>query len=162
VRVTPTGQGTIAARATVQANQADADTLDNAARVQTRVEPAADLSIALTDSPDPARVRGGLSYRAEVANAGPSTAGTAEIAVTLPDAVRLVSVSAPGAFCPQTSGVVRCSFFAVEPDQRVAVTLQTVPKRTGGVTASATVSSPDTADPTSANNSDTETTAVIR
>jgi uncharacterized repeat protein (TIGR01451 family) len=162
VRVTPTTQGTIAARATVQADQADADTLDNAARVQTRVEAAADLSIQLTDSPDPARVRGRLTYRAEAANAGPSTAGTATIAVALPDAVRLLSVSAPGAFCPQTSGVVRCSFFGVEPGQRVAVTLETTAKRTGALTASATVSSPDTADPTPANNSDTETTAVIR
>jgi uncharacterized repeat protein (TIGR01451 family) len=162
VRVTPTAQGTIAARATVQANQADADTLDNAARVQTRVEPAADLSMSLTDSSDPARLRGRLAYRAEVANAGPSTAGTASIAVTVPDAVRLLSVSAPGAFCPQTSGVVRCSFFGVDPGQRVAVTIETIPKRTGQLTASATVSSPDTADPNPANNGDTESTAVIR
>jgi uncharacterized repeat protein (TIGR01451 family) len=162
VRVTPTAQGTIAARATVQANQADADTLDNATRVQTRVEAAADLSMSLTDSPDPARLRGRLAYRAEVANAGPSTAGTASIAVTVPDAVRLVSVSAPGAFCPQISGVVRCSFFGVDPGQLVAVTIETIPKRTGQLTASATVSSPDTADPSPANNGDTESTAVIR
>jgi uncharacterized repeat protein (TIGR01451 family) len=162
VRVMPTAQGTIAARATVQSNQADADTLDNAARVQTRVEPAADLSMSLMDSPDPVRLRGRLVYRAEVANAGPSTAGTAAIAVTVPDSVRLLSVSAPGAFCPQTSPVVRCSYFGVEPGQRVAVTLDTVPKRTGALTGSATVSSPDTADPIPANNRDTETTAVIR
>jgi uncharacterized repeat protein (TIGR01451 family) len=162
VRVTPTVQGTIAARATVNANEPDADASDNAARVLTRVDPAADLSIALTDSPDPVRLRGRLSYRAEVANAGPSSAGTAAITVTLPDAVRLLSVSAPGAFCPQTSAVVRCSFFGVEPGQRVAVTIETATKRTGGLTASATVSSPDTADPVPANNRDTEATTVIR
>jgi hypothetical protein len=74
----------------------------------------------------------------------------------------LLSVSAPGAFCPQTSGVVRCSFFGVDPGQRVAVTIETIPKRTGQLTASATVSSPDTADPSPANNGDTESTAVIR
>jgi uncharacterized protein DUF11 len=108
------------------------------------------------------RVRGRLDYRAEVANAGPSTAGTATITVTLPDAVRLLSISAPGAFCPEASRVVRCSFFGVEPGQRVAVTVATAPKRTGGVTASATVASPDTADPATADNSDTETTVVTR
>ena len=159
VRVTPTAQGTIAARATVQANEPDADTADNAARVLTRVNPAADLSIQLTDSPDPVRVRDRLTYRAEVANAGPTAAGTAEVAVALPDAVRVVSVSAPGAFCPE---LLRCSFFGVEPGARVAMTIVTAPKRTGTVTASATVSSPNTADPVAANNRDSESTAVVR
>jgi len=162
VRVIPTAQGTIAARATVQANERDADTADNASRVQTRVEPAADLSVRLTDSADPVRVHGRFAYRAELANAGPSTAGTATVSVTLPDAVRVLSVSAPGAFCPQVSAVVRCSFFGVEPGQRPAVTIETVAKRTGVVTASATVSSPNTADPNPANDGDTESTAVIR
>jgi uncharacterized repeat protein (TIGR01451 family) len=162
VRVTPTTQGTIAARAAVQSDQSDADALDNTSRVLTRVDPAADLAMSLTDSPDPAHVRARLTYRAEVANAGPSTAGTVAITVPVPDAVRLLSVSAPGAFCPDTSRVVRCSFFGTEPGQRVAVTIETAPKRAGTLTASATVASPDTADPVPANNRDTEATAVIR
>jgi uncharacterized repeat protein (TIGR01451 family) len=162
VRVTPMLQGTIGARATVQGNEPDADALDNAARVQTRVDPAADLSVTLTDAPDPARLHGRLAYRAEIVNAGPSTAGTATVTVTLPSAVRLLSVSAPGAFCPQASGVVRCSFFGVEPGDRPALTIETTTKRTGTLTASASVSSPDTADPDPAGNGDSESTAVIR
>jgi uncharacterized repeat protein (TIGR01451 family) len=162
VHVTPAAQGTIAARATVQANEADPDALDNSARVQTRVDAAADLSVALSDSPDPVRVRGRLTYRAEVANAGPSTAGTATVTVTLPDALRLVSVSAPGAFCPQVAAVVRCSFFGVEPGQGPALTIEAVAKRAGTLTASATVSSPDTADPDPADNTDREATIVTR
>jgi uncharacterized repeat protein (TIGR01451 family) len=162
IEVTPTAQGTIAARATVQGNEADADAADSSSRVQTRVNPAADLSMQLTDSPDPVRVRNRLVYRAEVANAGPSTGGTVEVAVTVPDAMRVLSIGAPGAFCPDTSPVVRCSFFGVEPGQRVAVTVEGVPKRTGPLTASAAVTSPDTADPAPANNRDTESTNVIR
>jgi uncharacterized repeat protein (TIGR01451 family) len=162
VRVTPTAQGTIAARATVQADQSDADALDNASRVLTSVDPAADLAMSLTDSHDPARVRGRLTYRAEVANAGPSSAGTATITVTVPDGLRTLSVAAPGAFCPDTSGIVRCSFFGVEAGQRVVMTIETAPKRTGSVTASASVVSPDTADPVPGNDRDTESTAVIR
>jgi uncharacterized repeat protein (TIGR01451 family) len=159
VVVTPMQQGTIAAGATVQALEPDADTSDNAARVSTRVNPAADLSIRLTDTPDPVRVRDRLTYRAEAANAGPSTAGTVTVSVTLPDAVRLVSVSAPGAFCPDA---LRCSFFGVEPGATVVVTVTVIPKRTGTLTASAAVSSPDTADPAGADNADTEITTVIR
>jgi uncharacterized repeat protein (TIGR01451 family) len=162
VSVTPLEQGMIAARATVQANEPDADAVDNSSRVPTRVEPAADLSISLTDAPDPVRVRGRLTYRAEVASTGPSTTGTAAVSVTLPAAVRLVSVSAPGAFCPQASAIVRCSFFGVEPGDRPAITIETTVKRTGGLTASATVSSPDTADPNPANDGDTESTTVTR
>jgi uncharacterized repeat protein (TIGR01451 family) len=162
MRVTPTTQGTIAARAAVQGNEPDADTLDNSARVQTRVDPAADLSVTLTDTPDPARLHRRLAYRAEVANAGPSSAGTATVSVTLPSAVRLLSVSAPGAFCPQVSSVIRCSFFGVEPGDRPAIAIETTTKRTGTLTASANVSSPDTADPNPADNGDTESTAVTR
>ncbi len=159
VQVTPTQQGTIAARATAQATEPDADTSDNAARVLTRVNPAADLSMRLTDTPDPARVRDRLTYRAEAANAGPSTAGTLTVRVTLPDAVRLVSVSAPGAFCPDS---LTCSFFGVEPGASVAVTITATPKRTGALTASATASSPDTADPAPGDNADSESTTVVR
>ena len=130
--------------------------------MQTRVNPAADLSIALADSADPVRVHGRLAYRAEVANAGPSAAGTATVTVTLRAAVRLVSISAPGAFCPQVATIVRCSFFGVEPGQRPTVLVETVAKRAGTLTASATVSSPDTADPETDDNYDSETTAVIR
>lgn len=121
--VTPTAQRTIAARATVQANEPDADTLDNAARVMTRVEPAADVSPRFAESPDPARLRGDLTYRAEVANAGPSTAGTAAITVTLPDSVGLLlaaqTVRAPRPYthvCPSlTDEALLAGFRAREP-----------------------------------------------
>jgi hypothetical protein len=73
--------------------------------------------------------------------------------------VRVVSVSAPGAFCP---ALLRCSFFGVEPGQRVAMTVVVAPKRTGTVTASASVASPNTADPVPGNNRDTEATTVVR
>jgi uncharacterized repeat protein (TIGR01451 family) len=162
VRVRPMQQGTIAARATVQANEPDADTSDNAARVLTRVNPAADLSLTLTDTPDPVRVRDRLTYRAEVANAGPSTGGTVTVTVDLPDSVRVLSLSAPGAFCPSTSADAQCSFFGVEPGERVAVTIAVSPRQTGTLTASASVSSPDTADPSPANNADVESTVVTR
>jgi hypothetical protein len=84
------------------------------------------------------------------------------VSVDLPDAVRLVFVSAPGAFCPGSSPDVSCSFFGVEPGERVAITIAVVPRRTGVLTASAAASSPDTADPAPGNNADTEATTVVR
>lgn len=64
---------TVAARAIVQTNEPDADALDNSTRVLTEVDPAADLSVRLTDTPDPVRVRERLTYGDEVVNVGPSS-----------------------------------------------------------------------------------------
>jgi uncharacterized repeat protein (TIGR01451 family) len=161
VTVIPTQQGNVAARATVQANEPDADASDNTSRVLTEVDPAADLSVRLTDTPDPVRVRDRLTYRAEVANAGPSS-GAAHLTVNLPGAVRLLSVSAPGGDCRIDRHTVLCFFAGIEPGQRVAATIATTAKQTGTLTASASVSPFLVADPVPGNNSDTEATTVIR
>jgi uncharacterized repeat protein (TIGR01451 family) len=161
VTVTPTRQANVAARAIVQANEPDADTSDNTSRVLTEVDPAADLSVTLTDAPDPVRVRSRLTYRAEVANAGPSN-GAAHLTVTLPSEVRLVSVGAPGGDCSVDRPTVVCFFAGIEPGQRVAATIETTSRQTGTLTASASVSPFLVADPAPNNNSDTETTTVIR
>jgi uncharacterized repeat protein (TIGR01451 family) len=161
VRVTPTQQGDVAARATVQANEPDADASDNVSRVLTKVNPAADLSVTLTDTPDPVRVRDRLTYRAEVANAGPSS-GAADLTVNLPGGVRLLSVSAPGGDCRVDRGTVLCFFAGIDPGQRVAATIATTAKQAGTLTASASVSPFLVADPAPGNNSDMEATTVIR
>ena len=159
VQATPLAQGTIAALATVQAREADADTSDNTARVLTRVNPAADLSLGLTDAPDPARVHGRVLYRAEVTNAGPSSAGAAEVTIRLPDAMRVTAIDPA---CAQASGVVRCSLFGLEPRARVAVAVETTARRAGSHAATASVASSTTSDPALANNSATATTTVTR
>jgi uncharacterized repeat protein (TIGR01451 family) len=161
VTVVPAQQGNVAARATVQASEPDADASDNAARVLTEVDPAADLSATLTDAPDPVRVRDRLTYRAEVANAGPSS-GAADLTVNLPGGVRLLSVSSSGGDCRVDRQTVRCFFAGIEPGQRVAATIATTAKQAGTLTAGASVSPFLVSDPVPSNNSDTETTTVTR
>jgi len=161
VTVTPTQQGHVAARAIVQANEPDSDASDNASRVQTKVNPAADLSVALTDSPDPVRVRDRLTYRAEVANAGPSS-DAANLTVNLPGGVRFESVNAPGGDCRVDRLAVRCFFAGIDSGQRVAATITSTTKQAGTLTASASVTPFLVADPVPSNNSDPETTAVNR
>jgi len=161
VTVTPTHEGHVDARAVVQANEADADTLDNTSRVFTKVNPAADLSVRLSDTPDPVRVRERLTYGAEVANAGPSS-DAAYLTVNLPGGVRLVTVSAPGGDCRVDRLTVVCFFAGIEPGQRVTATIATTTKQAGTLTASASVSPFRAADPAPGNNSDAEATTVIR
>jgi len=161
VTVIPTHEGHVAARAVVQANEPDADALDNSSRVLTEVDPAADLSVRLTDTPDPVRVRERLTHGAEVVNAGPSS-DAAYLTVNLPGGVRLVSVSAPGGDCRVERLTVECFFAGIEPGQRVTATIATTTKQAGTLTASASVSPFRAADPAPGNNSDAEATTVIR
>ena len=161
VTVIPTREANVAARTTVQANEPDVDTLDNSSRVLTEVDPAADLSMLLTDTPDPVRVRDRLTYRAEVDNAGPSS-DAADLTINLPGGVRLVSVNAPGGDCRVDRLTVVCFFAGIEPGQPVAATIATTTKHAGTLTASASVSPFRAADPVPGNNSDAETTTVIR
>jgi uncharacterized repeat protein (TIGR01451 family) len=161
VTVIPTQEGHVAARAIVQANEPDADALDNSSRVLTEVDAAADLSVRLTDTPDPVRVRERLTYGAEVTNTGPSS-DAAYLTVNLPGGVRLVSVSAPGGDCRVDRLTVVCFFAGIEPGQRVTATIATTTKQAGTLTASASVSPFRAADPVPSNNSDAETTTVIR
>jgi uncharacterized repeat protein (TIGR01451 family) len=159
VVVTPLAQGHVAARATVHSAEPDADTSDNVSRVLTEVDPAADLSVRLTDSPDPVRIRGGVTFRAELENAGPSTAA-AHLVVELPDGVRPVAVG--GGDCDVERGTVSCFFAGIDPGERPAVTVEATTKQRGTLTTTATVTPFLLADPVSGNDTDAETTTVIR
>lgn len=162
VRVTTLQQGNVRARATVQGNEPDADAADNTSSALTTVKAAADFSVALTDTPDPVRVRDLLTYRAEVANAGPSN-GAANLSVALPSEVRLVSVTASdGGDCRVDRRTVICFFAGIDPGARMAATIATTPRQAGPMTASASVSPFLVTDPVSGNNTDSETTSVVR
>src|SRR6185436_977012 len=53
IKVTPQSQGSITNQATVSATTADTDSANNSASASTTADPAADLSLTSTDSPDP-------------------------------------------------------------------------------------------------------------
>ncbi|HET9506918.1 MAG TPA: hypothetical protein VFO81_03165, partial [Gaiellaceae bacterium] len=126
----------------------------------TTVNAAADLSIELSDTPDPARVRDRVQLRAELANAGPSVAA-AEVLVELPDGLRLLSVDG-GGDCRVERATVRCFFAGIDPGEHPAVVVSATTKQRGTLITSATVAPFFLADPVSANNHDTETTTVLR
>jgi Domain of unknown function DUF11 len=152
VRVTPLQQGNVRARATVQGAEPDPDTADNTSSALTTAQAAADFSVALTDTPDPVGVRDQLTYRAEVANDGPSN-GAANLSATLPTEVRLVSVTASGGGdCRVDRKTVICFFAGIDPGQRVAAAIATSPKQAGLLTASASVSPFLVTDPVAGNN----------
>jgi uncharacterized repeat protein (TIGR01451 family) len=159
IEVRPTQTGSIANRATVQADEPDPDAFDNAAEARTTVQPAADLALTLRDTPDPVRVRDRLTYEIVVANRGPSMAGTVTLVDSLPRDVRLVTANASSGSCSATRETVTCTAFGLDADSTLTATIVVTPKRTGTITNTASVTA-NVADPVPGDNAATESTAV--
>jgi uncharacterized repeat protein (TIGR01451 family) len=125
---------------------------------------AADLSLTMTDSPDPVVVRTNLTYTLTVQNGGPDAASGVTLTDQLPNDAVFVSASASQGTCTRTGsggrdGLVTCAVGAIPAGGTATVTIVVSPSRTGTLTNTATVraSSPDA---NLANNSATATTTV--
>jgi uncharacterized repeat protein (TIGR01451 family) len=123
--------------------------------------PAADLSLTLSDSPDPVAQGGTLSYTIVVTNLGPSSSSAMSVTDALPAEVSFVSSSPGEPACVHSSGTVTCALGALDPMASATVTIQvTVGLATGtisniaGVTGSATDAVP-------VNNVDSEATQLL-
>ena len=149
----------VTATATSTTNELDPP--DNAATTTTTVATSADLSITLTDTPDPVTAGTNLTYVATATNAGPSDAQDVAINLPLPANTTLVSATVSGGTCVATN----CTFAgATAPGASRSVTYVVLVAASAAngssISATATASSPTT-DPNTANNSATATTAVV-
>jgi len=122
---------------------------------------AADLSVTKTDSPDPVRVGGHLTYTLVVTNSGPETATDVTLTDTLPRTMRVVSTSTAAGSCAVAGPVVTCNLANIAVGASVTVTIRVTPTRSGSLTNMATVSFSGT-DPDPVDNTDAETTTVRR
>ena len=170
------GNATITVTGTVNANTPDGTLLSNTATVSssttdpnaandsdtetTAVIARADLSITKDDSVDPVTAGGALTYNITVNNAGPSDAQAVIVNDTLPAQLTGVSVSSSQGSCISFP----CNLGTIAAGGNATITVTgTVNANTPDGTLlsnTATVSS-STTDPNAANDSDTETTAVI-
>ncbi len=140
----------------------DPNLSNNVATDSDTLAPTADLSIVLTDSPDPVDERATLTYTLAVQNAGPSTATALSVSFPLPTGVTYVSAAGSGWACSQSAGTVTCTRASLAPGAApnitVTVTAPVAPMGTS-LSATATVTSAVT-DPVSTNNSSQQTTTV--
>jgi uncharacterized repeat protein (TIGR01451 family) len=121
----------------------------------------ADLSMTISDSPDPVTSGSTLTYTLKVHNAGPDPATNTVVTDSLPGGVTLVSATATGGgTCAVSSGKETCNLGTVTTTTDRTITIQvTVKKSSGQLTNSASVTS-DVTDPTPSNNLDSETTTI--
>ncbi|MSU57385.1 MAG: DUF11 domain-containing protein [Pedosphaera sp.] len=120
---------------------------------------AANLSVTVSDSPDPVLVGSNLVYTITIANSGPFAAPGVTLTDTLIGPALLVAATtSQGTLITNTSPITG-SLGQINSGANAIVTLTVVPQDVGTITNIATVASLYT-DPAPANNSTTNTTLV--
>jgi uncharacterized repeat protein (TIGR01451 family) len=154
----------LSATATAASATNDLDPADNSATATTAVEVQADLSVTLTDAPDPVIAGTQLTYTAVISNVGPSDATGVVLTLPTPANTSFVSGSVSGGGSCAGSPVVCTVSGSIAPatSRTVSIVMLVAPSAAEGSTISATVTltaiSPD---PNQANNTAGTTTAVI-
>jgi uncharacterized repeat protein (TIGR01451 family) len=139
-----------------QSEIADPDTPDNVDNETTRIDPSADLSVALKDAPDPVLVGDQLTYSLTIANGGPDAAEEVTVEQALPVGTSLVSAPAG---CKHFSGVVSCELGTVAAGESPKMQITARADAAGQAKGEAIVFSP-THDADSSNDSAATTTTV--
>ncbi|MBA2543299.1 MAG: DUF11 domain-containing protein, partial [Deltaproteobacteria bacterium] len=156
----PAQPTTVTNTASVDAATADPVAANNTAVTTTNVTASAELSIAVSDAPDPVTANAPLTYTIGIANAGPSTADSIVVTNTLPAGTTFVSASGAGWACSASGQVVTCTRTSLGPGTAPAITITaTAPAEGGSITDTASVSAA-TADPVAGNNTASATTVV--
>jgi len=127
---------------------------------------SSNLKITKSDSPDPVRVGGQLTYAIGVENLGPAPATGVTVTDNLPSGVGLVFASGPAGSCTTQGGKLSCAIGTLAPvgvdygGSPASVTVVVVPHNTGTIRNAATVKG-DQKDPVGANNKASASTRVL-
>ena len=162
--LTVSAAGSYTVHGSVTSDQPDPVTTNNVDTASVSVQPAADLSVHVADSSDPALPGLALTYTATITNRGPSPALAVDLTdtwdTTVGGGVALLSVRSSQGQCSPTSGAsIGCQLGELASGAVATVTVSLRPQGTGTVTATASVSAPEF-DPDGTNNTDSETTQV--
>jgi uncharacterized repeat protein (TIGR01451 family) len=118
-----------------------------------------DLAVTKTDSPDPITVGNNLTYTIRVANQGANDASSVVVTDTLPSSdLDFVSATASSGTCNKSGNTISCDLGQVNAGTTATATIVVKTKKTGTVSNTASVASPD--DTNAANNQATATTTV--
>jgi uncharacterized repeat protein (TIGR01451 family) len=121
-----------------------------------------DLSISKTDSPDPVVQGNNLTYTITVTNSGANDATSVVVTDNLPSNsdVDFVSATPSAGTCQHTGNTVTCDLGQVNADTNATVRIVVKAKKSGTLSNTATVASPD--DTNATNNSATAATTITK
>lgn len=115
----------------------------------------ADLSVEISDSPDPVTAGEEITYTVTVTNVGPNQATGVVATSVLPPDVSLISTTG----CAESPGIPQCTLEGIAPDASKTFTVTVDTSAEGTVTYQGSVSGTEP-DPNSANDSAAEQTTV--
>ncbi len=154
----------LSATATAASTTNDPNPGNNSATANTVVEVQADLSVTLTDAPDPVIAGTNLTYTAVITNIGPSDATGVVLTLPTPSNTSFVSGSVTGGGTCGGSPVVCTVTGSMLPatSRTVSIVMLVAASAPEGSTISATATVTATSpDPNLANNTASTTTSVI-
>jgi uncharacterized repeat protein (TIGR01451 family) len=122
-------------------------------------EPPADLSLAVSDSPDPVSEGDSIVYTLTVTNHGPTQATNVILTDTFSANGSVASATASSGTCTIANGVVTCAVDAIASGGSVGIQISVATTAAGTISSAAGVTSQQ-ADVNPADNTVTETTAV--
>jgi uncharacterized repeat protein (TIGR01451 family) len=162
--ITASEAGTYTVRGSVTADQPDPVSSNNSDSALVNASPAADLSVEITESADPATPGQALTYTVAITNLGPSPASAVTIAdtwsTTIPGGVQLLSFGATQGQCAQTANSsIDCQLGGLASGADATLTVRLRPRGIGSVTDQAQVSAAEF-DRDTANNADSETSRI--
>lgn len=123
------------------------------------VDPTADLSIRITDMPDPIMIGSNVTYSITVSNAGPDSAESVSVTNVLPASLSFVSASSSQSACSNSAAGVVCRLGVVPGFASANIIIVAVANSAGVASVSANVRA-DVRDSFLANNSASATTTV--
>jgi uncharacterized repeat protein (TIGR01451 family) len=164
--------GTVSTSFSVGSAVADPDNTDNVETENTAyVTPDADMTVAVTDSPDPVFPDGNITYTINVGNSGPDAAPNATLTIFNSSTLQFQSISAPAGWsctAPAVNGIVNfsCTNPSFASGSNVVFTLvaqadATINGINDSTIATTFAVSSNVSDPNNANNQETENTAYV-
>ncbi|MFN2545116.1 MAG: sortase [Actinomycetota bacterium] len=145
--------------ASVSSTTFDPDASNNSSSDPTTVRPSADVSVTVTDAPDPLVVGNDVTYSLTVHNAGPSTANAVHVDNALPPGVTFVSATPSVGTCSNSGLDASCDLGDMAVGADVTIDIVATTQIADTITDTATVST-DSSDPDGSNDQDSATTQV--
>jgi len=157
VVVKPNATGTFTNSATVAANEADPNAANNSASAAGTVNPAADLFLAETATPQTITTGNNVTYSFTVSNSGPSTATGVTLTDTLPVGMVLVSATPSQGTC---TTAVSCNLGTLANGATATLTIVAKALAAGNLNNTGNVSANE-ADPFPSNNTAIASISVV-
>ncbi len=151
--------GTIVDTASVSSVEADPDPSDEQVTINTTVEMAADVSVAMSAAPEPVLQGSDLTYTIEVDDLGPAAASNVLLTLPVAAGASFVSANSPVGTTTFADGQVTASLGNLALNTTVTMTVVLQAQTAGTLSETATVSSDDI-DPNPGNNQVTVTSDV--